>query len=51
LKATYRRLMREHHPDRLIGQGMPPEAIRLANQKVAAISAAWEKIRIERGLA
>lgn len=51
LKAAYRRLMREYHPDRLIGQGMPPEAIRLANQKVAAISAAWEKIRIERGLA
>lgn len=51
LKAAYRRLMREHHPDRLIGEGMPPEAIQLANQKVAAISAAWEKIRIERGLA
>jgi DnaJ like chaperone protein len=51
LKTAYRRLMREHHPDRLIGQGMPAEAIRLANQKVAAIGAAWEKVRVERRIA
>ena len=50
LKAAYRRLMLEHHPDRLIGQGMPAEAIRLANQKVAAISAAWAKVRVARNL-
>ncbi|MEJ0070136.1 MAG: hypothetical protein WDO24_17045 [Pseudomonadota bacterium] len=42
--------MREHHPDRLIGDGMPAEAIHLANQKVAAITAAWEKVRHERNL-
>ena len=51
LKRAYRRLMREHHPDRLIGQGMPAEAIRLANQKVAAIAAAWAKVRLERNIA
>jgi DnaJ like chaperone protein len=51
LKTAYRRLMREHHPDRLIGAGMPAEAIQLANQKVAAITAAWEKVRLERKLA
>jgi DnaJ like chaperone protein len=51
LKTAYRRLMREHHPDRLIGQGMPEEAIQLANQKVASISAAWSRIRDERKLA
>jgi DnaJ like chaperone protein len=51
LKTAYRRLMREHHPDRLIGAGMPAEAIRLANQKVAAITAAWEKVRLARNLA
>src|SRR5262249_32979568 len=28
LKTAYRRLMREHHPDLLIGAGMPQEAIR-----------------------
>ena len=51
LKTAYRRLMREHHPDLLIGAGMPQEAIRLANQKVAAITAAWEKVRLARNLA
>jgi DnaJ like chaperone protein len=51
LKAAYRQLMRENHPDRLIGAGMPAEAIRLANQKVAAITAAWETIRTERNIA
>ena len=51
LKTAYRRLMLEHHPDRLIGQGMPAEAIELANQKVAAIAAAWEKVQLERKLA
>ncbi len=50
LKATYRQLMRENHPDRLIGAGLPAEAIRLANQKVAAITAAWDTIRSERNL-
>src|SRR5258706_8622654 len=51
LKRAYRRLMRENHPDRLIGQGMPAEAIRLANQKVTAIAAAWAKVRHERNIA
>ena len=51
LKTAYRRLMREHHPDRLIGAGMPQEAIRLATQKVAAITAAWEKVRLARNIA
>ncbi|HUA53588.1 MAG TPA: TerB family tellurite resistance protein [Candidatus Sulfotelmatobacter sp.] len=50
LKMAYRRLMREHHPDRLIGAGMPAEAITLANQKVAAIAAAWAQVRSERNI-
>ena len=50
LKGAYRRLMREHHPDHLIGQGLPAEAIALANQKVAAITAAWAKVRTERNI-
>ena len=50
LKAAYRRLMREHHPDHLIGQGLPAEAIALANQKVAAITAAWSTVRSARNI-
>ncbi len=48
LKAAYRQLTRENHPDSLIAQGMPQEFIDLANQKMAAINAAHERIRKER---
>lgn len=51
LKQTYRRLVRENHPDSLMARGVPPEFIKLANDKLAAINSAYEKIRAERGLA
>lgn len=50
LKAAYRRLIRENHPDTLIAQGMPPEFVTLANEKMAKINAAYDRIRRERGL-
>jgi DnaJ like chaperone protein len=50
LRQTYRRLVRENHPDSLIARGVPEEFIRLANDKLASINNAYEKIRIERGL-
>ena len=50
LRQTYRRLVRENHPDSLIARGVPEEFIRLANDKLASINGAYEKIRIERGL-
>ena len=50
LKETYRRLMRENHPDRLVAEGLPEEMIEIANGKVAAINAAYDRIRKERGL-
>jgi DnaJ like chaperone protein len=50
LKTTYRRLVRENHPDRLIAQGLPAEFVDLANQKLARINAAYDEIRDERGL-
>ena len=45
---SYRRLVKENHPDSLIGRGVPPEFVKLANDKLAAINAAYEKIRMER---
>jgi DnaJ like chaperone protein len=48
LKALYRRRVAETHPDHLIARGMPPEAIRIATLRLAAINAAWEKILRER---
>ena len=50
LKQTYRRLVRENHPDSLMARGVPPEFIKLANDKLAAINSAYEKICAERGL-
>jgi DnaJ like chaperone protein len=50
LKQTYRRLVRENHPDSLMARGVPQEFIKLANDKLAAINSAYEKIRAERGL-
>jgi DnaJ like chaperone protein len=49
IRRTYRRLVRENHPDRLIARGVPAEFVRLANDKLAAINAAYEKIQLERG--
>ncbi len=49
IKATWRRLTREHHPDTLMAKGMPPEYIELATKKMAAINAAYDSIRAERG--
>jgi DnaJ like chaperone protein len=50
VKKTYRKLIREYHPDTLIAQGMPQEFIDLANDKMAAINAAYDQIEKERGL-
>jgi DnaJ like chaperone protein len=49
IKRTYRMLVRENHPDRLIARGVPPEFVQLATAKLAAINAAYDKIEIERG--
>ena len=48
LKQTYRRLVRENHPDSLMARGVPAEFIRLANDKLAAINGAYEAIQKER---
>ena len=44
VKAAYRKLIRENHPDRLIAEGLPEEFIRQANDKMAAINAANDDI-------
>ena len=49
VKSTYRFLVRENHPDSLIARGVPEEFVRLANDKLAAINAAYDKIEEERG--
>ncbi|MFY9293646.1 MAG: DnaJ family molecular chaperone [Methylorubrum rhodinum] len=50
LKAAYRRLVAETHPDRALARGLPPEAVAIATRRLAAINAAWDRIAAERGL-
>jgi len=50
IRLTWRRLMRENHPDSLASRGVPPEFIARASDKVARINAAWDRIKRERGL-
>lgn len=50
IKRAWRKLAAENHPDRLIAHGLPEEAIRLANDKLAAINAAFEIVAAERGI-
>ncbi len=50
IKKTYRKLIRENHPDKLMAQGMPQEFIDLANEKMATINAAYDQVEKERGL-
>lgn len=49
IKAAYRRLMRETHPDTLMAQGASSERIAVATRKVADFNAAYEEIRKRRG--
>lgn len=49
LKKTYRRLMSQHHPDKLVAKGMPEEMIKLANEKTGEIKSAYEQIKQSRG--
>jgi DnaJ like chaperone protein len=50
IKAQYRRLVRDNHPDRLVASGVPAEFLELSTRKLAAINVAYETIARERGL-
>ena len=49
LKKTYRRLMSQHHPDKLVAKGLPDEMVQDATEKTQQIKAAYELIRKSRG--
>ena len=50
VKKAYRRMMSKHHPDRMMAKGVPPEMIKLANQKTQQIKEAYEYIKQARGI-
>ena len=50
VREAWLRQVRANHPDRLIAQGLPEEAIAMANRKLALINDAYDRLRRQRGL-
>ncbi|WP_299204905.1 co-chaperone DjlA [uncultured Amphritea sp.] len=48
LKKAYRRLMSQHHPDKLVAKGLPEDMMQLAKEKTQEIQAAYDRIRTAR---
>jgi len=44
IKKAYKKLMSQHHPDKLIAKGLPPEMMESAKQKTQDIQAAYDVI-------
>jgi len=44
LRSHYRALVRDLHPDRMLSNGVPDEARRLAEQRLATVNAAYREI-------
>jgi len=49
VKRAYRRLLSQHHPDKLVSKGLPDEMMKMATQKTHEIRQAYERIREARG--
>jgi len=49
-KRAYRKLMSQHHPDKLVAKGLPEDMMQVAKEKSQEIQAAWELIRKDRGI-
>ena len=50
IKKAYRRLMSQHHPDKLVAKGLPEEMMKMAEQKTKEIKQAYEKVKQTRGI-
>mgnify|MGYP001303693554 FL=1 len=45
IQKKWKEMVKNNHPDKLVGQGMPIEFIESANQKLAIINSAYEEIK------
>ena len=50
VKRAYRRLMSQHHPDKLVAKGLPEEMMKLATKRTHEIKQAYDVIKKERGM-
>ena len=47
IKRAYRKLMSQHHPDKLVSQGLPPHMMEIAKQKSQQIQSAYEFLKVK----
>lgn len=50
LKKAYRRLMSQHHPDKLVAKGLPEEMMKLATEKTQQIKEAYDLVKQNRNI-
>jgi DnaJ like chaperone protein len=50
VKTAYRRLMNQHHPDKLVSKGLPESMMEAAKERTREIRGAYELIRDSRGI-
>ncbi|MGB4248515.1 MAG: co-chaperone DjlA [Pseudohongiellaceae bacterium] len=48
IKKAYRKLMSQHHPDKLVSKGLPEEMMEIATRKTQEIKSAYELIMSKR---
>jgi DnaJ like chaperone protein len=50
IKTAYRRLMSQHHPDKLVSKGLPDEMIKIATEKTQEIRKAYDLIKSKKAI-
>lgn len=50
IKKAYRRLINQHHPDKLVARGLPESMMEVAEEKTRQIRGAYERIKEARGM-
>ncbi len=48
LKRAYRKLMSQYHPDKLVGQGVPEDMVKVATERAQEIQTAYDLIKRHR---
>jgi DnaJ like chaperone protein len=49
IKKSYKKLVRDFHPDTIVSKGLPEEFTEFAASRFREIQEAYEKVRKERG--
>ena len=49
VKKAYRKLMSQHHPDKLVSKGLPEEMMEMAKKKTQEIKSAYDTVMESRG--